>query len=100
MASAFPDAGKMVANPEYEIVNQMKKPLAYLVSPFGGGGQVKKTIEGLTAWHRGYVSSPSGKTDLYGVNKDFFNFMRGALFGKSSFPEAVEHWNKPKSEED
>jgi hypothetical protein len=97
--AAIPDPVKMVNDPEYEIINQMKKPLAYML-PFGGGGQIKQTLEGLTAWAQGYTTTPSGKSIRYEVNKDFSNFVRGFLAGKNAFPEAVKYWNAPKNERD
>ena len=96
IASAFPDVGKMLDDPEHEMLSEFVKPLWFLL-PFGGGGQAKKTLEGTQAWAKGYVATPSGNI-RYEVQKDFYNFVRGFLFGKNAFPEAVRYWNQPKSE--
>jgi len=95
MASAMPDLKKATEDPEVAMLREFLKPLWFL-NPLGGGSQIRKTTEGLTSWAAGYVASPSGKTMRYQVQKDIWNFMRGFLFGKNSFPEAVEHWDKPK----
>ena len=96
ISAAFPDVGKMLGDPEHEMLSEFVKPLWYLL-PFGGGGQVRKTWEGTQAWARGYVATPAGNI-RYEVQKDFYNFVRGFLFGKNAFPEAVRYWNQPKSE--
>lgn len=65
--------------------------LAYVVPPFGGG-QVKKTIEGLTAVAKGKDTTPTGKT-RFEIDQTPANYARGAIFGKSSFPESNKYYN-------
>lgn len=105
IASALPDitmkeVGDFVSwnDPEHRILGEMLRPTLYW-HPFGGGGQVRKTWEGVTAWNQGYVTTPSGNV-RYEVAKDFANFVRGFLFGKNSFPEAVKYWAEPPEERD
>jgi len=99
MTAAYPDLHKAFGDSENIVWSEFLKPL-YFASPFGGGAQVRKTIEGVTAWNRGYVATPSGKTKRYGVEHDFANGVRGFLFGKNAFPEAVDYWAKPPEERD
>lgn len=96
ISSALPDMNVILEDPEHKALSEFTKPLFYAL-PFGSGGQARKSIEGLQAWSRGYVATPSGNM-RYEVQKDFFNFVRGFLFGKNAFPEAVRYWNQPKSE--
>jgi len=96
LAAAIPDMGKFFEDPERLAWDEFKKPLWYLL-PFGYGGQARKTIQGLSAWNEGGVYTPAENL-RYEVQKDFMNFVRGFLFGKNSFPEAVDYWNTLKSE--
>jgi hypothetical protein len=66
--------------------------VANLAWPFGGAGQVKKTVQGLNAYSKGKETTPAGNL-RYPIEKNLPNLARGALFGKSSFPEAVDYWN-------
>lgn len=77
-------------------IQEASKPLAYLAAPFGGG-QVKKTIEGMIDYSRGYSLTPAGM-ERYSIHPDFANFMRGFMFGKNAFPESVDYWKMPQSE--
>ncbi|MFA4833563.1 MAG: hypothetical protein WC619_01800 [Patescibacteria group bacterium] len=72
---------------------EITKPLFYLASPIGGGGQIKKTVEGLSAYFKGGVDSASGKTQLFEIEKSLANFFRTGLFGKWSTPEARDYFN-------
>jgi len=96
IAAALPDMNVVLEDPEHRALSEFMKPLYYGL-PFGGGGQARKTIEGLQAWGRGYVATPS-QNIRYEIQKDFYNFVRAFLFGKNAFPEAVKYWNEPKSE--
>jgi hypothetical protein len=68
------------------------KPLYYFALPIAGG-QAKKTIEGTSAFMKGGSFTPKGRM-RYRIEQDFSNFLRGFLFGKNSFPEAIEYRNK------
>jgi len=98
LPSTLPDMNVVLQDPEHRAMSEFLKPVLYW-HPFGGGGQVRKTWEGVTAWNRGYVATPSGNV-RYEVAKDFANFVRGFLFGKNSFPEAVKYWAEPPEERD
>lgn len=97
LSAAIPD--KTMFDSKESFINQMKKPLTYLVNPLGGGGQIKKMIEGTMSAARGYTTTPAGNLQ-YEVQSDFMNYVRGFLFGKNAFPEALAHWSKPKGGSD
>lgn len=63
------------------------------VNPYGGGYQTYKTLEGLKAYKEGAVKTPKGEIK-YPVEQDLENFLRLALFGKASVPEAREYYEK------
>lgn len=93
ISAAFPDFDKMKMG--WGPAAQEAARVALYLSPLGWGGQVKKTISGGLAWINGYVASKSGKPKRFAVNKNFTNFVKGFLFGPSSFGESVEYWNQP-----
>lgn len=69
------------------------KPVEYILPPYGGG-QVKKTIEGLSALKKGgsYSMDSEGKDILqYPVGNSGGDYAKTLLFGKSSAQEA-KNW--------
>jgi DNA repair protein RadC len=93
IAAGIPDWKKLGKG---DVVGGLKPTAFYLAPPFGGG-QVKKTTEGLQAFNKGQVNSASGKTKLFNIEKNASNFFRSILFGKWSTPESNTYWNKPVS---
>ncbi len=96
IASTIPNLFKIVpaisAGDTNTIINELPgKIFFYYVMPFGGG-QAKKTLEGAGALISGSVKNASG-----GVRFDMkltpTNIIRGLIFGKYSFPEAVKASN-------
>lgn len=97
VASALPnlwDIGKAALNGDENLgtvaLDELKKPAAYLLPPFGGG-QAKKTIEGISAVAKG----GSFKTDKEGREKLQFeteqgikDYVQAGLFGKWALPQA------------
>jgi hypothetical protein len=72
----------------------LKNPLTYLVSPFGGGGQILgKTIPGIKAFSQGASLSDTGRM-RYPIPKTPLNALRTGLFGQYSTPEAREYFDK------
>lgn len=71
---------------------ELMKPVYYLASPFAGG-QVKKSVEGLSAYAKGKVVTPKRHDVKYRIKQNASNFVRAILFGKNSFPEAVKYYN-------
>lgn len=107
ISSAFPD-GTAIADATAEMAGgeittdkglsrvgkEMLKPALYLIPPFGGG-QAKKTFEGLSAVNQGgdYYTSPSGERSLkYPIEQSAGNTAKATLFGKYSLPESQRYY--------
>lgn len=72
---------------------EFAKPVFYFLPPFGGG-QAKKTIEGLSTFLKGgsYGVSSKGKETLqYPVKQNIPNAIRSTLFGKYSTEGAKKY---------
>lgn len=67
------------------------KKLLTILPPFGGG-QAKKTLEGLYTVFKGKEKTPSGKSVRYKTKQTPLNYVRAALFGKSALPEAQDYY--------
>lgn len=89
ISGSLPDV-KGLINGDTTATKELIK-LAYLVPPFGGG-QLKKTFEGLNTVRKGEERTPSGKTVRYRVDQTPINYARAGLFGKSSLPQAQEYY--------
>jgi hypothetical protein len=77
------------------IGNELLPSALYIIPPFGGG-QAKKTIEGLRAVNQGgeFTASTQGEKKLrYPVDQNLSNYIQGALFGRSSLPETEEYYD-------
>lgn len=57
------------------------------------GNQIKKTVQGLSAYAKGKDVTPTGKT-RYEIPHDTRHLIQAALFGKSALPEAQEYYKK------
>ena len=73
----------------------IQDPLFKIVTPFGGG-QLKKSIEGVKALVEGEVRSKSGKTSLFKLPATPENIIKAPLFGKFSTDEAREFFDPHK----
>jgi hypothetical protein len=76
----------------------LQDPLFKLIPPYGGS-QVKKTMEGLTSFAKGYVGKETGVK--FPVDQNIPNAVKSALFGQYSTPEAERYFQenrKPLSE--
>lgn len=69
-------------------VKEIYSAAANFASPIGGGSQIKKTIEGVQAYRRGYEEDNKGNPS-FPIEQNLPNALRAALFGSSSFPEKV-----------
>lgn len=81
-----------IASGESTIGKELMKPAYYLAPPFGGG-QAKKTIEGLKAYFKGASTNDSGKV-RYPIEKNTINAIKTGLFGQYATPESREYFNK------
>ncbi len=93
-SAAMPDI-KGIITGRKDALSELSKTGLLLLNPFGGGSQIRKTIEGLNEYAKGGSFTLKRKTRRYRINQDFPNLVRGALFGKYAFPEAVDYYNKP-----
>lgn len=102
ISSALPDAGNLINAVDFSteragskraemILKEAAKPAFYMLPPFGGG-QLKKAVEGVTAFAQGgsYVLDNEGKKKLqYPIENQTagqvaMNLPRAVLFGKTS----------------
>jgi len=90
ISAALPDLPGMLQG-ETTWQKEIQKPLTYLLSPFGGGGQAKKTIEGLRAYNQGGSLTDSGRM-RYPIEQTPANQWRTGLFGQYSTPEARDYF--------
>ena len=73
--------------------SELSKPVFYILPPFGGG-QLKKTVEGVSTFIKGgnYGVNAQGQETLkYPVEQTPGNFVKSALFGKWSTKGAVDY---------
>lgn len=112
MSSALPDIGNLNESVTGLLAGEMNnkkamqqlgkeliKPAAYLIPPVGGG-QTKKTIEGLWTMAKGedYTYDSDGNKRLkYAIDKSdpvktAGKYVQAAIFGKSALPEAQEYY--------
>lgn len=63
-----------------------------VVSLIPAGAQIRKTVQGITAYNKGRDTTPTGKT-RFRIPKTKTNLIRAAVFGKSSLPEAQAYYN-------
>jgi hypothetical protein len=92
--SSFPNVSNILSG-KSSVSKEILNPLTYLLLP-AGGNSIKKAIEGLDAYNKGGVHNGKGQLQ-YPVAKTTGNAVRGALFGKSSFPEAQSYYNNNES---
>lgn len=112
MSSAMPDVIEVAKNviglkageidskkAMQQLGKELIKPAAYLIPPVGGG-QAKKTIEGLWTMAKGedYTYDSDGNKRLkYAIDKSdpvktAGKYVQAAIFGKSALPEAQEYY--------
>lgn len=77
--------GQLLSGPDR--LGAAKTLAADLISPVGGGGQAKKTIEGIQAFNAGQTTTGTGQMKTT-IDKNPLNFVRGAVFGKTGFVES------------
>lgn len=70
-------------------------PLFKLAPPFGGG-QIKKTIEGVDAYNQGYSETSSGRV-RYPIEKNVRNAFQSAVFGQYSTPDARQYFKEKRT---
>jgi hypothetical protein len=91
IGSAVPDFAKL-AQGETTWGKELKKPLFYLFPPTGGG-QIKKSTEGVGAYSKGYSETDKGNI-RYPVPQTATNLIRTAIAGQYSTPEARKYFRE------
>lgn len=71
-------------------VKGLQDPLYKLIPPFGGG-QLKKTIQGIQAAGKGYAETKGGQVQ-YPIQQTPRNYLQSAVFGKNTIPAAREYY--------
>ena len=71
--------------------SELVKPIIYL-NPFGGGGQAKKTYDGISSFFAGEVKSSFGKVS-FDVEKNPWTFFQMSVFGKYSTKSGTKYIN-------
>lgn len=80
-----------------EILRETAIPVATYLNPFVGGGQVRKTLQGIDMMRKGgsYTQTNKGEKLQFAVDQDKkTNWAQAALFGKWAVPEAQAHMEK------
>ena len=80
-----------------EILRETAIPVATYLNPFVGGGQVRKTLQGINMMRKGgsYTQTNDGEQLQFAVDQDKkTNWLQAALFGKWAVPEAQAHMEK------
>ena len=90
ISAAIPDVPALIKG-ETSLKKEVLKPATFLVPPFGGS-QLKKTIEGVSAFNRGAGVSPTGRV-RYPIEQTTGNRIKTGLFGQYSIPEAKNYFN-------
>ena len=79
-----------------QLGKELIKPAAYLVPPVGGG-QVKKTLEGISTVAKGgevtYDSEGNERLKYPIEDKSALKYLQAGLFGKSSLKESQDYYN-------
>lgn len=100
--SAIPSVPGLIKG-DADVKKELTKPLFYILPP-AGGGQVKKTYEGLQAMNSNPLAKKQPLTGLYKENEmkekrlqvpvkdNLQNKLKGGLFGKYSLPEVKEYY--------
>ena len=81
-----------LATGDKELLDEITKPALFLAGPFGGG-QIKKTVEGIKSYQKGYSESASGRV-RFSIPQNPVNAVKTGLFGQWSTPEAQEYLRK------
>lgn len=80
-----------------EILRETAIPVATYLNPFVGGGQVRKTLQGINMMRKGgsYTQTNKGEKLQFAVDQDKkTKWLQAALFGKWAVPEAQAHMEK------
>lgn len=68
----------------------------FKLAPAFGGGQIKKTLQGLQAYGRGHSETPSGRV-RFPIEQNAGNAIKSAAFGQYSTSEARDYFDEDRS---
>jgi hypothetical protein len=89
ISAGIPDVAGLLQG-KTTLGKELIKPAAFIASPFAGL-QVKKTIEGLSAYAKRNIKTKAGKIK-YRIKQNISNLLRAGLFGQYSFPDAQKYF--------
>lgn len=107
ISAAFPDVGNIVNNigglvdgdksglqALYGVGKELAKPALYVAMPIGGG-QLKKTVEGVSTMARGgyYKQGKDGEQLQTAVDQNMANWLKAMTFGRSAITEVGEYYD-------
>lgn len=84
-----------LAKGETNLKKEIIKPVAYLLPPVGGG-QIKKTVEGINAYSNEGSYTDSGKL-RFPIKQTPVSLAKSTVFGQYSSPEAQTYFRKGQS---
>lgn len=93
ITSAIPNP-MAVVNGESTLKKELLKPVQFVLPT--GGGQIKKSLEGISAYNKGVSTSPSGRV-RFTIPQTPVNRVKTALFGQWSTPEAQKYLREGQS---
>jgi hypothetical protein len=91
LGAAVPDLPALIKG-ESTMKREFSKPLFHLLPPTGGG-QLKKTLEGISAFDKGASTSESGRV-RYVIPQTAENRIRTVIAGQYSTPEARTYFRE------
>lgn len=78
----------------YGVGKELAKPALYVAMPIGGG-QLKKTVEGVSTMARGgyYKQGRDGEQLQTAVDQNMANWLKAMMFGRSAITEVGEYYD-------
>lgn len=107
ISAAIPDVGNLADNiggyldgdksgrqALYGVGKELAKPALYVAMPIGGG-QLKKTVEGVSTMARGgyYKQGRDGEQLQTAVDQNMANWLKAMMFGRSAITEVGEYYD-------
>lgn len=107
ISAAIPDVGNLADNiggyldgdksgrqALYGVGKELAKPALYVAMPIGGG-QLKKTVEGVSTMARGgyYKQGRDGEQLQTAVDQNMANWLKAMTFGRSAITEVGEYYD-------
>lgn len=94
VGSAIPDVPALIKG-ESDLKSELMKPAYYVLPPFGGG-QIKKTVEGLDAYNKQYSESKTGRV-RFPIEQGVGSALKSGVFGQWSGENAKKYLREGQS---